>query len=238
MIYKNDPTKLKMCVNKYKTKMFLVYGFGILFNFVLFYVVLPKYRPDFENIKYIFLILFPALAFYCVFLVFLFSKKVKKNYAEYSFEISEDKFVVTNGKSVKNYNLKDVSKIEQIGENAFIIYFNNRSRIFTSQYLENQESFCNEISKIHETKKSSKNRIINILSWVFFIGFFTCKFIPNIWLYVFFAVGFVVTSIINLYRIVFGSNKLIVKIYVVVINLLIDAAIIYGLYNLFRGIIA
>ena len=46
MIYKNDSTKQKMFINKYNTKMFLMYGFAILFNFILFYVVLPKYRPD------------------------------------------------------------------------------------------------------------------------------------------------------------------------------------------------
>ena len=178
-----------MFINKYKTKMFLIYGFAILFNFILFYLVLPKYRPDFEKIKYVFLILFPALACYCIFLVLLFSKKLKKNYVEYAFEVSENKFIVTDDKSINEYEFKDINKIEQIEENKFIIYFNNHTRIVTSEFLENQESFYNDISKIHEIKKSSKNKIINILSWVFCIGFFTSRFIPNIWVYIFFAIN-------------------------------------------------
>ena len=238
MIYKNDSTKIKMFINKYKTKMFLIYGFAILFNFILFYLVLPKYRPDFEKIKYVFLILFPALACYCIFLVLLFSKKLKKNYVEYAFEVSENKFIVTDDKSINEYEFKDINKIEQIEENKFIIYFNNHTRIVTSEFLENQESFYNDISKIHEIKKSSKNKIINILSWVFCIGFFTSRFIPNIWVYIFFAIGFIITSIINSYQIIFSNSKLWSKIYIVLFDLIFDTLIILGLYKLFSRLIA
>lgn len=238
MIYKNDSTKIKMFINKYKTKMFLIYGFAILFNFILFYLVLPKYRPDFERIKYVFLILFPALACYCIFLVLLFSKKLKKNYVEYAFEVSENKFIVTDDKSINEYEFKDINKIEQIEENKFIIYFNNHTRIVTSEFLENQESFYNDISKIHEIKKSSKNKIINILSWVFCIGFFTSRFIPNIWVYIFFAIGFIITSIINSYQIIFSNSKLWSKIYIILFDLIFDTLIIFGLYKLFSRLIA
>lgn len=238
MIYKNDSTKIKMFINKYKTKMFLIYGSAILFNFILFYLVLPKYRPDFEKIKYVFLILFPALACYCIFLVLLFSKKLKKNYVEYAFEVSENKFIVTDDKSINEYEFKDINKIEQIEENKFIIYFNNHTRIVTSEFLENKESFYNDISKIHEIKKSSKNKIINILSWVFCIGFFTSRFIPNIWVYIFFAIGFIITSIINSYQIIFSNSKLWSKIYIVLFDLIFDTLIIFGLYKLFSRLIA
>ena len=238
MIYKNDSTKIKMFINKYKTKMFLIYGSAILFNFILFYLVLPKYRPDFEKIKYVFLILFPALACYCIFLVLLFSKKLKKNYVEYAFEVSENKFIVTDDKSINEYEFKDINKIEQIEENKFIIYFNNHTRILTSEFLENKESFYNDISKIHEIKKSSKNKIINILSWVFCIGFFTSRFIPNIWVYIFFAIGFIITSIINSYQIIFSNSKLWSKIHIVLIDLIFDTLIIFGLYKLFSRLIA
>lgn len=238
MIYKNDSTKIKMFINKYKTKMFLIYGSAILFNFILFYLVLPKYRPDFEKIKYVFLILFPALACYCIFLVLLFSKKLKKNYVEYAFEVSENKFIVTDDKSINEYEFKDINKIEQIEENKFIIYFNNHTRIVTSEFLENKESFYNDISKIHEIKKSSKNKIINILSWVFCIGFFTSRFIPNIWVYIFFAIGFIITSIINSYQIIFSNSKLWSKIHIVLIDLIFDTLIIFGLYKLFSRLIA
>ena len=238
MIYKNDSTKIKMYINKYKTKMFLIYGSAILFNFILFYLVLPKYRPDFEKIKYVFLILFPALTCYCIFLVLLFSKKLKKNYVEYAFEVSENKFIVTDDKSINEYEFKDINKIEQIEENKFIIYFNNHTRIVTSEFLENQESFYNDISKIHEIKKSSKNKIINILSWVFCIGFFTSRFIPNIWVYIFFAIGFIITSIINSYQIIFSNSKLWSKIHIVLIDLIFDTLIIFGLYKLFSRLIA
>lgn len=238
MIYKNDSTKIKMFINKYKTKMFLIYGSAILFNFILFYLVLPKYRPDFEKIKYVFLILFPALACYCIFLVLLFSKKLKKNYVEYAFEVSENKFIVTDDKSINEYEFKDINKIEQIEENKFIIYFNNHTRIVTSEFLENKESFYNDISKIHEIKKSSKNKIINILSWFFCIGFFTSRFIPNIWVYIFFAIGFIITSIINSYQIIFSNSKLWSKIHIVLIDLIFDTLIIFGLYKLFSRLIA
>ena len=227
-----------MFINKYKTKMFLIYGSAILFNFILFYLVLPKYRPDFEKIKYVFLILFPALACYCIFLVLLFSKKLKKNYVEYAFEVSENKFIVTDDKSINEYEFKDINKIEQIEENKFIIYFNNHTRIVTSEFLENKESFYNDISKIHEIKKSSKNKIINILSWVFCIGFFTSRFIPNIWVYIFFAIGFIITSIINSYQIIFSNSKLWSKIHIVLIDLIFDTLIIFGLYKLFSRLIA
>ena len=218
--------------------MFLIYGSAILFNFILFYLVLPKYRPDFEKIKYVFLILFPALACYCIFLVLLFSKKLKKNYVEYAFEVSENKFIVTDDKSINEYEFKDINKIEQIEENKFIIYFNNHTRIVTSEFLENKESFYNDISKIHEIKKSSKNKIINILSWVFCIGFFTSRFIPNIWVYIFFAIGFIITSIINSYQIIFSNSKLWSKIHIVLIDLIFDTLIIWGLYKLFSRLIA
>ena len=227
-----------MFINKYKTKMFLIYGSAILFNFILFYLVLPKYRPDFEKIKYVFLILFPALACYCIFLVLLFSKKLKKNYVEYAFEVSENKFIVTDDKSINEYEFKDINKIEQIEENKFIIYFNNHTRIVTSEFLENKESFYNDISKIHEIKKSSKNKIINILSWVFCIGFFTSRFIPNIWVYIFFAIGFIITSIINSYQIIFSNSKLWSKIHIVLFDLIFDTLIIFGLYKLFSRLIA
>lgn len=227
-----------MFINKYKTKMFLIYGSAILFNFILFYLVLPKYRPDFEKIKYVFLILFPALACYCIFLVLLFSKKLKKNYVEYAFEVSENKFIVTDDKSINEYEFKDINKIEQIEENKFIIYFNNHTRIVTSEFLENKESFYNDISKIHEIKKSSKNKIINILSWVFCIGFFTSRFIPNIWVYIFFAIGFIITSIINSYQIIFSNSKLWSKIHIVLIDLIFDTLIIFSLYKLFSRLIA
>ena len=238
MIYKNDSTKIKMFINKYKTKMFLIYGSAILLNFILFYLVLPKYRPDFEKIKYVFLILFPALACYCIFLVLLFSKKLKKNYVEYAFEVSENKFIVTDDKLINEYEFKDINKIEQIEENKFIIYFNNHTRIVTSEFLENKESFYNDISKIHEIKKSSKNKIINILSWVFCIGFFISRFIPNIWVYIFFAIGFIITSIINSYQIIFSNSKLWSKIHIVLIDLIFDTLIILGLYKLFSRLIA
>lgn len=238
MIYKNDSTKIKLFINKYKTKMFLIYGFAILFNFILFYLVLPKYRPDFEKIKYVFLILFPALACYCIFLVLLFSKKLKKNYVEYAFEVSENKFIVTDDKRINEYEFKDINKIEQIEENKFIIYFNNHTRIVTSEFLENKESFYNDISKIHEIKKSSKNKIINILSWVFCIGFFTSRFIPNIWVYIFFAIGFIITSIINSYQIIFSNLKLWSKICIILFDLIFDTLIILGLYKLFSRLIA
>lgn len=238
MIYKNDSTKIKMFINKYKAKMFLIYGSAILFNFILFYLVLPKYRPDFEKIKYVFLILFPALACYCIFLVLLFSKKLKKNYVEYAFEVSENKFIVTDDKSINEYEFKDINKIEQIEENKFIIYFNNHTRIVTSEFLENKESFYNDISKIHEIKKSSKNKIINILSWFFCIGFFTSRFIPNIWVYIFFAIGFIITSIINSYQIIFSNSKLWSKIYIILFDLIFDTLIIFGLYKLFSRLIA
>ena len=238
MIYKNDSTKQKFFINRYKTRMFLIYGFAILFNFILFYIVLPKCRPDFEKIKYIFLVLFPVLACFCIFVVFFFSKKIKKIYEDYSFEISEDKFIVTDNKSVKNYEIKDINKIEQIKENKFIIYFNDRTRIYTSEFFDNQESFCNEISTIHEIKKSSKNKIINILSWIFCIGFFAARFIPNVWVYIFFAIGFIITSIIHSYQIIFSSSKPFAKIYAVLLNLLIDGIIIYCLYTVFRRLIA
>ena len=238
MIYKNDSTKIKMFINKYKTKMFLIYGSAILFNFILFYLVLPKYRPDFEKIKYVFLILFPALACYCIFLVLLFSKKLKKNYVEYAFEVSENKIIVTDDKSINEYEFKDINKIEQIEENKFIIYFNNHTRIVTSEFLENKESFYNDISKIHEIKKSSKNKIINILSWVFCIGFFTSRFIPNIWVYIFFAIGFIITSIINSYQIIFSNSKLWSKIYIILFDLIFDTLIIFGLCKLFSRLIA
>ncbi|HBB12904.1 MAG TPA: hypothetical protein DCZ76_01350 [Treponema sp.] len=238
MIYKNDSTKIKLFINKYKTKMFLIYGFAILFNFILFYLVLPKYRPDFEKIKYVFLILFPALACYCIFLVLLFSKKLKKNYVEYAFEVSENKFIVTDDKRINEYEFKDINKIEQIEENKFIIYFNNHTRIVTSEFLENKESFYNDISKIHEIKKSSKNKIINILSWIFCIGFFTSRFIPNIWVYIFFAIGFIITSIINSYQIIFSNSKLWSKIYIILFDLIFDTLIIFGLYKLFSRLIA
>ena len=42
MIYKNDPNKLKLAVNKYRIKMFCIYAFAIIFNFVLFYFFLPS----------------------------------------------------------------------------------------------------------------------------------------------------------------------------------------------------
>ena len=227
-----------MFINKYKTKMFLIYGSAILFNFILFYLVLPKYRPDFEKIKYVFLILFPALACYCIFLVLLFSKKLKKNYVEYAFEVSENKIIVTDDKSINEYEFKDINKIEQIEENKFIIYFNNHTRIVTSEFLENKESFYNDISKIHEIKKSSKNKIINILSWVFCIGFFTSRFIPNIWVYIFFAIGFIITSIINSYQIIFSNSKLWSKIYIILFDLIFDTLIIFGLYKLFSRLFA
>ena len=143
-----------------------------------------------------------------------------------------------NNKSIKNYEFKDINKIEQIKENKFIIYFNDHTRIFTSEFLENQGSFYNEISKIHEIKKSSKNKIINFLSWFFCIGFFTSRFIPNIWIYIFFAIGFIITSIINSYQIIFGNSKLWVKIYFVLLNLLINVLIIYALYTVFRRLIS
>ena len=131
MVYKNDSTKQKLCINKYKTRMFLIYGFAILFNFILFYIVLPKSRPDLEKIKYIFLILFPGFACYCIFIVLLFSKKLKKNYVEYSFEISEDKFIITDNKSIKNYEFKDIKDLYYYFIKLFFLVFGYEITLLT-----------------------------------------------------------------------------------------------------------
>lgn len=238
MIYKNDSSKEKMYVNKYRTRKLLTFGFAIFFNFIVFYIVLPHFRPDFEKTKNVLLITFLALACYCTVLVFLFSKKMKKLYAAYSFEITEDKFIITNNGSVTSYEIKDIKKIEQIRKNQFMIYFNNNTRILTSEFLENQENFNNEISKLHEIKKSSKLKVLNILSWIFCIGFFTSRFIPNIWVFIFFSIGFFIISIIILYQVIFSDSKRWAKIYSVLVYLLIDGMIIYSLCKTFRSLIA
>lgn len=236
MIYKNDPNKLKLAVNKYRIKMFCIYAFAIIFNFVLFYFFLPKLDPNFEGIRHIYPIMFSLLAIFCVFIVFIASKKLKKNFSEYSFEFTdENSMVITNGGSVKTYNLTEIKKIECISENKFIIYMNDRTRFYTSEFLENQEDFNNELAQHAEIHKSSTFTIFRVLSWIFCIGFILSRFFGNIWIYTFFAVGFIITSIITVYQCIFSTSKLWAKIYMAFFYLIFDSLIIYGLFISFRA---
>lgn len=236
MIYKNDPDKLKLAVNKYRMKMFCIYAFAIIFNFVLFYFFLPKLDPTFESIRHIYLIMFPSLAAFCVIVVIIASNKLKKNFSEYSFEFTdENSMVVTNGGSVRIYNLAEIKKIECVSENKFIIYMNDRTRFYTSEFLENQEAFNSELAQYAEIQKSSSFTIFRVLSWIFCIGFILSRFFGNIWVYTFFAVGFAITSLITVYQCIFSTNKLWVKIYMTVFYLIFDSLIIYGLFMSFRA---
>lgn len=236
MIYKNDPDKLKLAVNKYRMKMFCIYAFAIIFNFVLFYFFLPKLDPTFEGIRHIYLIMFSSLAAFCVIVVIIASNKLKKNFSEYSFEFTdENSMVVTNGGSVRIYNLAEIKKIECVSENKFIIYMNDRTRFYTSEFLENQEAFNSELAQYAEIQKSSSFTIFRVLSWIFCIGFILSRFFGNIWIYTFFAVGFIITSIITVYKCIFSTNKLWVKIYMTVFYLIFDSLIIYGLFMSFRA---
>ena len=236
MIYKNDPDKLKLAVNKYRMKMFCIYAFAIIFNFVLFYFFLPKLDPTFESIRHIYLIMFSSLAAFCVIVVIIASNKLKKNFSEYSFEFTdENSMVVTNGGSVRIYNPAEIKKIECVSENKFIIYMNDRTRFYTSEFLENQEAFNSELAQYAEIQKSSSFTIFRVLSWIFCIGFILSRFFGNIRVYTFFAVGFAITSLITVYQCIFSTNKLWVKIYVTVFYLIFDSLIIYGLFMSFRA---
>ena len=238
MIYKNNPEKLKLAKKNYIIKKSLIFGFAILVNFILFYFVLPKIQPEFDNIKYIFLILFPCLACYCGFIVFLFCKKLKKNFLEYSFEIVDNEIKIYENGKLRNYKIIDIQKIEMIRENLYVIYMKNHNRFYTSEFLENIEDFICDISKIKKIEKSSFYKTLSILSWIFCIGFFISRFIKNIYIYVFFALGFLITSIINVYQIINSPIKLWAKIYTVCVHSFIDSFIVYVLYKIFVRIFA
>ena len=214
--------------------MSLIYGFGIIFNFVLFFFFLPKIRPDLEQVKYIFLFVFPALALFSAFIVYINSNKIKKIYLEHSFEVTDSKIIVTNNKIVNEYDFNELRKIEQIDKDKYALYMKNNNRIFTSEFLENKEKLYEELSNLKEIQKSSKIKIISILSFVFCVGFFTRRFIPNLWIYIFFALGFLITSIISVYQNIFTNIKLWIKIYLIVFYLFIDTFIIYALYKVFK----
>ena len=237
MLYRNEPENLKLAVRKYIIKMSLIYGFGIIFNFVLFFFCLPKIRPDLEQVKYIFLFVFPALALFSAFIVYINSKKIKDIYSDHSFEITDGRIIVVNNKIKNEYNLNELKKIEQIDKDKYALYMKNNNRIFTSEFLENKEKLYEELSSLKEIQKSSKNKIFSILSIIFCVGFFTSRFIPNLWIYIFFALGFLVTSIISVYQNIFTNNKLWVKIYLIVFYLFIDTSIIYALYKVFKYLI-
>ena len=145
--------------------------------------------------------------------------------------------IVVNNKIKNEYNLNELKKIEQIDKDKYALYMKNNNRIFTSEFLENKEKLYEELSSLKEIHKSSKNKILSILSIIFFVGFFTSRFIPNLWIYIFFALGFLVTSIISLYQNIFTNNKLWVKIYLIVFYLFIDTCIIYALYKVFKYLI-
>ena len=238
MIYKNNPEKFESAKKRYIIKRSLIFAFAILINFVLFYFVLPKIQTEFDNIKYIFLFLFPGLACYCGFMVFIFCKKLKKNFLEYSFEILDNEIRICENGNFRNYKIIDIHKIEIIRENLYVIYMKNHNRFYTSEFLENMENFICDISKIKKTKKKSFYKTLSVLSWIFCIGFFTNRFIKNIYIYVFFALGFLITSIINIYQIINSPIKLWVKIYTVCFSLFIDSFIVCALYKIFVRIFA
>ena len=234
MVYKNDPANLKLAIRKYIIKMSLIYGFGIIFNFVLFYFYLPKIRPELEQIKYIYLIIFPSLTLFSAFLVYLNSKKIRNSYSNYSFEITNSKIIVIDDKIENEYNFYEIKKIEQIDKEQYVLYMKNKIRICTSIFLENKEKLHQELSKLFEIKNNTKKKVISFLSLFFVIGVFVSRFISNLWLYIFFALGFLVTSIITIYQIIFMENKLWIKIYSIALNIFLDICIIYSLSKVFN----
>lgn len=236
MVYKNDAAKLKNALRNFRTRMISIFAFAIVFNFILFYLVMPKIQPDMAAAKNIFLILFPLLALYCGVLVFIFGKKLKKDFFYYSIEITDDKIIETERKSVKEYPLLEVKKIKILRANKYLVIMNNSNRLYTSEFLENQEDFNERLTKIKEPQKGSFERNINTLSWVFCIGFFASRFIPNIWVYIVFSIGFIVVSIFAIYRGLHMNIKPGAKIFSIIFYILFDALIINALISTLKHI--
>ena len=159
-------------------------------------------------------------------------------FLEYSFEILDNEIKIYENGKLRNYKIIDIQKIEMIRENLYVIYMKNHNRFYTSEFLENIEDFICDISKIKKIEKSSFYKILSILSWIFCIGFFIGRFIKNIYIYVFFALGFLITSIINVYQIINSPVKFWTKIYTVCVYLFIDSFIVYVLYKIFISIFA
>lgn len=239
MIFKNDIKKQSKFVKKYIIKMSLIFGFSILINAILFIVVLPKIRQDLANIQNIMAIAFSCLVVYCSFMVYLFSKKVKKNYEEYACEISGNTISVYENGINKKYAIEDIKNIQEVSKDKYKITFKNNSALYTSELLEQFEEFKKIICSVQEPKqKTLSNQVFNILSCFFCIGFFLSRFIPNLYMWFFFAIGFVVTSIMSTYKILQMNIKIWIKIYHIVFYLFINGLIINALITVLKRMLA
>lgn len=216
MIYKNDSSKENVFIHKYLIRMISIFSFAIIFNFCLFYFMLPIANTEYKNTVWIYLIIFPLLAVYCAVLTFVFLKKNKKNFREYTFEITDNEIIVNENKLQKIIKISEIKEIRKIKEKKILIIGNAFSRIYTSEYLENAEEVFSRLSEITDIKKDKKEKVITILTWIIFIGFFIARFIPNVYVYIIFGTGFLVMSVISIYLLFCSSIKLWTKIIMII----------------------
>lgn len=234
MVYKNDASKLRLAVRNYLVRMIGICSFAIAFNIILFFIVLPAVRPEMKDIQPVLSVAFLFVTVYCGVIIFVFCKKLRKNFADYSFQIDENRMVVHENNMTKEYAIADVSKIKILKKNKYLILMNNASRIYTSPFLEMQDEFEDALARIRMPEKGRSEKILNALSWFFVIGFLISRFIPNIWVYLFFSIGFVGISLVSIYMRLHMNIKPWVKAYVIIFYLFFDLLIVKSLLSVFK----
>ena len=229
MIYKYNESKEKEAVHKFIVKMGCIYGVAIIVNFVLFYFLLPFSDPNFQNIRWIFLILFPAMAVFCAFIIFFGVKRFRKNYRSYELEITDSKIIAVENSVRRELPLSEIKDIRQTGKNGLVVIGKSFTRIYITNYVESCEEITKKLSEIKEIKKDKKEKLIIAASWFFMIGLFAARFIPNIYVYCIFGFGFVVMSVISVYYVFCSGIKIFLKIVSALFYAYIDFQIIYTL---------
>lgn len=239
MVFKNDKNKLSKYIKNYILRLSLIYCFSILFNVIIFIFIVPRIRPDFAGVRIPLGIAFICLAIFCGIMLFIGQNKFKKSFLNYSCEIDDNLITIYENGMKKTYGITELSNIYETSKKKYKLVFKNKSVLFISDSLENIEEFQKILFSIKTPKQTIvSNRIYNLLSWIFCIGFFISRFIPNLYVWFFFAIGFVITSIISTYKILVMNVKTWIKIYQVLFYIIIDGLIINAMITVLKTIFA
>ena len=189
----------------------------------------------YENRVFILLITFIFGSLSVLAGLFIGQKKFKREYNKYALEIDSDSIKI---KSIYCNNLIKINTIKKITideKESILLHTVNGKSYFVSKYLDNLNLLIESldgIKKIEHTVR--KNSIFQYIPWIFFCGIFLVRFIPDYHIYLVFAFGFVITSIIATIQLLLSQIKKRYIIFSLVINSLLIVIVSRNIYIIFE----
>jgi len=167
--------------------------------------------------------------------LFIGQKKFKREYKKYALEIDSDSIKI---KSMYYDNLIKINTIKKIiidEKGDILLHTVNGKSYFVSKYLDNLNLLIeslDDIKKIEHTVR--KNSIFQYIPWIFFCGIFLVRFIPDYRIYLVFAFGFVITSVIATIQLLLSQIKKRYIMFSLIINSILIVIVSRNIYIIFE----